>query len=174
MRSQLVHETTFNLGELIHNFNAIRLWEQPTAIFQQYQGLLPFATLSQTNAPEETLRQVARQIENIADKQLQSNVAASTAIISGIALSKEIIKRLLRSDIMKESVIYQEILHEGLAEGEARGLAKGKAEERNQIALNMLRSNISVDVVAQLTGLTAKQVQKLQNLSTKKSQKPKK
>ena len=60
----------------------IRLWEQPTAIFQQYQGLLPFATLSQTSAPEETLRQVARQIENIADKQLQSNVAASTAIIS--------------------------------------------------------------------------------------------
>ncbi|MEA5489523.1 hypothetical protein VB775_22160 [Pseudanabaena sp. CCNP1317] len=56
---------------------------------------------------------MARQIENIADKQLQSNVAASTAIISGIALSKEIIKRLLRSDIMKESVIYQEILHEG-------------------------------------------------------------
>ncbi len=102
------------------------------------------------------------------------NVAASTAKISGIALSKEIIKRLLRSDIMKESVIYQEILHEGLAEGEAKGLAKGKAEATNQIALNMLRSNISVDVVSQLTGLTAKQVQKLQKLSNKKSQKPKK
>ncbi|WP_271254911.1 hypothetical protein [Pseudanabaena sp. Chao 1811] len=78
---------------------------------------------------------------------------------------------------MKESVIYQEILHEGLAEGkarglaegEARGLAKGKAEERNQIALNMLRSNIAPEVVAQVTGLTAKQVQKLQKLSTKKS-----
>jgi len=83
---------------------------------------------------------------------------------------------------MKESVIYQEILHEGLAEGEARGLAKGeakglakgKAEATNQIALNMLRSNISVDVVAQLTGLTTKQVQKLQKLSNKKLQKPKK
>jgi predicted transposase YdaD len=91
---------------------------------------------------------------------------------------------------MKESVIYQEILLEGLAEGkakglaegkakglaegEAKGLAKGKAEERNQIALNMLRSNISVDVVAQLTGLTTKQVQKLQKLSNKKPQKTKK
>ena len=83
---------------------------------------------------------------------------------------------------MKESVIYQEILHEGLAEGEARGLAKGKAEglakgkaeERNQIAINMLLSNISVDIVTQLTGLTAKQVQKLQKLSNKKSQNLKK
>ena len=83
---------------------------------------------------------------------------------------------------MKESVIYQEILYEGLAEGKAKGLAeglaegkakglaKGKAEERNQIALNMLRSNIAVDVIAQVTGLTVKQVQKL---SAKKSQKPK-
>jgi predicted transposase/invertase (TIGR01784 family) len=71
---------------------------------------------------------------------------------------------------MKESVIYQEILHEGLAEGKARGLAEGKAkgltEATNQIAINMLRSNIAVDVVAQVTGLTVKQVQKL---SAKKS-----
>ena len=178
-QSVLVQETTFTIGRLNHEFNVIRLWKQPTEIFQQYQGLFPFAVLTKTLDPEETLRQVARQIENITDKQVQSNVAASTAIISGIALSKEIIKRLLRSDIMKESVIYQEILHEGLAEGEARGLAEGKAKglaegeakATNQIAINMLRSNISVDVVAQVTGLTVKQVQKL---STKKSQKPKK
>ena len=100
-QSPLVRETTFNIGSLNHQFEIIRLWEQPTAIFQKYQGLLPFATLSKTSDPEDTLRQVAKQIENIQDKQVQSNVAASTAIISGIALSKEIIKRLPRSDIMK-------------------------------------------------------------------------
>ena len=168
-QSPLVHETTFTLRELNHRFNVIRLWEQPTEIFQQYQGLLPFATLSQTNNPEETLRQVAKQIENIADKQVQRNVAASTAIISGIALSKEIIQRLLRSEIMKESVIYQEILLEGMAEGEAKGLAKAT----NQIAVNMLRSNISIDLVAQFTGLTLQQIEKLQKLAAKQAQMPK-
>jgi predicted transposase YdaD len=71
---------------------------------------------------------------------------------------------------MKESVIYQEILQEGKAEGEAKAA--------NQIALNMLRSNIALDVFAKLTGLTLKQVQKLQKLSIKqtkpaKSSKPK-
>jgi predicted transposase/invertase (TIGR01784 family) len=175
--SPLVYQTTFNLGGLSHQFNVIRLWEQPTEIFQQYQGLLPFATLSQTNNPEETLRQVAKQIEEITDKQVQSNVAASTAIISGIALNKEIIQRLLRSEIMKESVIYQEILLEGLTEGEARGIAKGEAKGEanasNKIALNMLRSNMSIELIAQFTGLTLKQVQKLQKLSVKKSQPPK-
>ena len=81
---------------------------------------------------------------------------------------------------MKESVIYQEILLEGeakgeakgLAKGEAKGLAKGEAKASNQIALNMLQSNISVDLVAQFTGLTLKQIQKLQLLQTKKSQTP--
>ncbi|WP_434687933.1 Rpn family recombination-promoting nuclease/putative transposase [Pseudanabaena minima] len=165
--SNLVYETTFNLGGLSHQFNVIRLWEQPTEIFQQYQGLLPFATLSQTDDPEETLRQVAKQIEQISDKQVQSNVAASTAIISGIALNKEIIQRLLRSEIMKESVIYQEILLEGEAKGIAKGEAKGKTEERNQIAINMIRSNISLELIAQFTGLTLKQVQKLQKISVK-------
>jgi predicted transposase/invertase (TIGR01784 family) len=167
--SPLVYQTTFSLGGLSHRFNVIRIWEQPTEIFQQYQGLLPFATLSQTDNPEETLRQVAKQIENIEDKQVQSNVAASTAIISGIALNKEIIQRLLRSEIMKESVIYQEIL----LEGEAKGLAKGEAHASNKIALNMLRSNIAMDLVAQFTGLTLKEVQKLQKLSAKKAQPPK-
>jgi predicted transposase YdaD len=139
-QSPLVYENTFNLRELNH----------------------------QTDSPAETLRQVARKIENITDKQVQSNVAASTAIISGIALSKEIIQRLLRSEIMKESVIYQEILLEGKAEG----LAEGKTKEREKIAMNMISSNISVDLVAQFTGLTPKQVQKLQLLQTKKPQSP--
>jgi predicted transposase YdaD len=89
---------------------------------------------------------------------------------------------------MEESVVYQEILREGLAKGKAEGLAKGKAEglakgkaeglakgkadgkveATNQIAINMLRSNMSPDLVAQLTGLTLKQIQKLQKISIKK------
>lgn len=169
-QSPLVYETKFELRKLIHNFDVVRMWEQSTEILQQYQGLLPFAALSNTNDPEETLKQVAKQIENIEDKQVQSNVASSTAIISGIALNKEIIQRLLRSEIMKESVIYQEILLEGKAEGKAEGLA----EAANQIALNMIRSNISMDSIVQFTGLTLKQVQKLQKNFTKESQVTKK
>jgi predicted transposase/invertase (TIGR01784 family) len=164
--SPLVFETEFNLGELIHKFNVIRLWEQPTEILQQYQGLLPFAPLSQTDNPEETLKDVAKQIDNIKDKQVQSNLAAATAIISGLALDKQVIQRLLRSETMKESVIYQEILLEGEAKGKAEGLAegevKGMTKERTQIALNMLHSGISLDLIAQFTGLSLEQIQKLQ------------
>jgi predicted transposase/invertase (TIGR01784 family) len=169
--SPLAHQTSFRSKQLNHEFNVIRLWEQPTEIFQQYLGLLPLAVLSKTNNPEATLRDVARQIENIADKRLQSSVAASTAIISGIALDKSIIQRLLRSEIMKESVIYQDILLEGKTQGQAIGMAEGKAEGKaettRQLTLNMLRSGIAVDLITQITGLTLKQVQKLEKTAAK-------
>jgi predicted transposase/invertase (TIGR01784 family) len=172
-KSPLAYQTSFKSKQLNHEFNVIRLWEQPTEIFQQYLGLLPLAVLTKTSDPEETLRDVAVQINNIANKQVQRNVAASTAIISGIALDKAIIQRLLRSEIMKESVIYQDILMEGEAKGKAEGKAEGRAETARQIALNMLLSNVSTDLVAKFTGLTIKQVQKLQKISTKQPKMPK-
>jgi predicted transposase YdaD len=74
--------------------------------------LLPFATLSQTEDKTRTLQQVAEAIEQINDTRIQSNIAASTAILTGLVLNKELIKRLLRSDAMRESVIYQDIQQE--------------------------------------------------------------
>jgi len=169
-KSSLVFTTEFNLGDLVHKFRVIRLWEESTEILQQYSGLLPFTVLSKTSNPEETLKQVVKKIDSIKDRQVQSNIAAATAIISGLALDKQIIQRLLRSEIMKESPIYQEILLEGKVEGKAEGRAEGKAEgilegevrAANQIALNMLRSGIDVDVITKLTGLSVEQIQRLQ------------
>jgi predicted transposase YdaD len=48
-----------------------------------------------------------------------------------------------------------------------------EAKASNKIAQNMLRSNVSLELVAQFTGLTLKPVQKLQKLSAKKAQPPK-
>lgn len=175
--SPLAQQDTFSCDRVNHSFSVIRLWEQPTATFKEYQGLLPFAPLSQTDNPEEILRQVAQEIDNIKDKRIQSNISTATYIISGLALEKEIIHRLLRREIMKESVTYQEILLEGKAEGKAIGVAEGKAEGKaegeaigevkgmtkatNQIALNMLHSGISIELISQMTGLSLEQIQKL-------------
>jgi len=176
--STLAFQTSFNAKQLNHNFNVIRLWEQPTEIFQKYQGLLPLAVLTQTDDATATLRTIKQIIDSIEDEKIKANIAAATAIISGLALDKEVIQRLLRSEIMKESVIYQEILMEGLAEGKAQGLAQGKAQglaeglveglaegevkAANQIALNMIHSGFDLDLISQMTGLTTAQIQKLE------------
>ena len=60
--SELVQQTTFTLEETSHRLEVIRLWEQPTSVFLEHPGLLPFAVLSQTNNRTATLQQVAQEI----------------------------------------------------------------------------------------------------------------
>lgn len=47
--SEMVKQTTFIANRLRHEFEVVRLWEQPTEIFFQRPGLLPYAALSQTS-----------------------------------------------------------------------------------------------------------------------------
>lgn len=151
---KLVKQTKFTLENTVHRFNVIRLWEQPTNLFMSTPGLLPFAVLSDTNAKETTLQAVAAQIDNITDRRTQNNITASAAILAGLTLKEDVIQRILRRDIMRESVIYQSILEEGLEQGLEQAARK--------IAANMLSKGVPVESVIEFTGLTLEQVQQLQ------------
>ncbi|MFM6790973.1 MAG: Rpn family recombination-promoting nuclease/putative transposase, partial [Microcystis panniformis] len=164
--SPLVQENTFRLGETFHSFQVIRLWEENTPQFFHHPGLLPFAILSNTDDPEQVLSQVSRSLETIPEKQVQSNLAAATSILAGLVLNRETIKKILRSEIMRESVIYQDILEEGeekgLQKGRQEGLQAGKDEKARQIALKMLSAGFSIPEIAQFTDLSPDAIEELQ------------
>lgn len=148
--SPLITKNDFRLEKTYHEFEVIRLWEQPTERFLTVPGLLPFAVLSQTKDLTMVLTQVAQAVEAITDQRLQSNIAAASAVLAGILLQKDVISRILRSEIMRESVIYQAILQEG------------KAEITRKVAVNLLRIGMSLDQIAQVSELSLEQVQALQ------------
>ena len=125
--SDLVYQNSFTIPRTRHKYRVIRLWEQPFKNFLTVPGLLPFAALSKTSDREATLRQVAARLDNIQQNSIQNNVRASTAILAGLILEKDLVKQILRSDIMKESVIYQDILQEGLQLGLQQGLQQQQA-----------------------------------------------
>ncbi|WP_449419644.1 Rpn family recombination-promoting nuclease/putative transposase [Phormidium nigroviride] len=156
--SDLVRQNAFILTRTRHEFDVIRLWEQPSEIFLSSLGLLPFAVLSRTENPVGVLTQVASAIAEIPDRRIQSNLMASAGILAGLVLEKDVITRLLRGDIMRESVIYQDILQEGRQEGRQEGMQLAKEE----LARNLLRENISIEQVVRLTGLSLEIVQSLQ------------
>ncbi|MGF1481224.1 MAG: hypothetical protein ACFB4I_17360 [Cyanophyceae cyanobacterium] len=52
-RSPLIYQNRFEITSLQHEYQVIRLWEQPTELFLQAPGLLPFAVLTQTENREE-------------------------------------------------------------------------------------------------------------------------
>lgn len=164
--SELVQQNTFELTELRHRFNVIRLWEESPEPFLNKPGLFPFAVLTQTENPINVLTQVAEQINQISNRKTQSDLAASTAILAGLSLNQRDIRRILRSEIMRESVIYQEILAEGEQIGERRGEQigeqRGEQQATEKIALNLLQAGMEIEQVAQMTELTIEQIQALQ------------
>ncbi len=156
--SELVYQDTFSLEKTTHQFNVIRLWEQPTELFFSSQGLLPFAVLSQTENKLDTLENVANQLQKINNGRVQANLSASTAILSGLVLEEKDIQRILRSDIMKESTMYQAILREGKEEGMQEGIKEGV----EKVARNMIENGLNIELISQLTGLSFEQIQQLQ------------
>jgi predicted transposase/invertase (TIGR01784 family) len=158
--SELVYQTTFEIPGTRHEFEVIRLWEQPTQPFLESTGLLPLAVLTQTSDAAQTLRQVAARVEAIPELRVQSNVAASAGILAGLLLERDFINQVLRRDIMQESVIYQEWREEFLQEGEQMGALK---EGQLLILRQLMRriGEVAPEIRAQIQGLSLAQLESL-------------
>lgn len=152
--SELVYETAYVIERTRHEFDVIRLWEQPASLFLQYPGLLPFAVLGQSGNPAETLRQAAQILDQIEDSATQANLMAASAILAGLRLEQDVIYSLVRRDIMQESVIYRSIQEEAEA--------RAKARQRREIAFNLLQGGVDINLIASSTGLLIEEVQQLQ------------
>ncbi len=148
--SERVYQTSFEMENTRHEFEVVRIWEQPASLFLEYPGLIPFAALGQSADAEETLRQAAQQIERIADSEAQANLIAASGILAGLKLEDEIVYQILRRDIMQESTVYRSI------ERDAR------KEEKRVIALNLLRGGVDITLIASSTELSIEEVQQLQ------------
>jgi predicted transposase/invertase (TIGR01784 family) len=158
--SELVEQTAFALSKTRHEFEVIKLWEIPPEELREGLGLLPLVVLGKTEDREETLKRVAEKIDLIENRQEKSNIAAATAILAGLVLNKEVIQKLLREDIMKESVIYQDIL----AQGEVKGKAEGRQEEAASLILRQLNrrcGEIHSALSQQVQSLSVEQLEQL-------------
>jgi predicted transposase YdaD len=132
----------------------IRLWEQPTDVFLQLPGLLPLAALTQAQDRAEVLRQVSDLASQIPDEIQRNNIIGSTAILAGLVLEKDLVERILRRDIVKESTVYQSLREEILE------------EKTRQIALKMVQRGMPLEAIADITDLSIAQIQQLQATGT--------
>lgn len=122
----------------IHQYRVIRLWEQDPTLFLNNPALLPFAPLTNSNSLENLLAQVAQKVNQIEDREQRQNIASCTGVLAGLRFEENLIRSLLREDIMKESVFYQSILREGREEGIKEGIKEGSIEEAKKLVLRQL------------------------------------
>ncbi|MEA5490310.1 MULTISPECIES: Rpn family recombination-promoting nuclease/putative transposase [Pseudanabaena] len=130
--SDVVFQQEFQDDSTYHRFEVIRLWEQPVTKFLEFTGMLPFAILVNEGDKEQLLQDIAQKIDEIPEQKTRQIVGAATYVLAGLVLDKNIIKQILRRDIMRESVTYQEILEEGRLEGEVKGRKEGEVKGRKE------------------------------------------
>jgi predicted transposase YdaD len=89
---------------------------------------LPLATLTKTDSPQALLAQVAEKVDRISEREQRQNIAGCAEILAGLRFEKDLIRQFFREEIMRESVIYQDILQQGLQQGRQEGRQEGKQE----------------------------------------------
>jgi predicted transposase/invertase (TIGR01784 family) len=116
------------VGNTRHQYHTIRLWEQDPAIFLSNPVLLPFATLARSDTPQQLLEQVGSEVAKIEEENLRINIATATQILAGLRFDhRDLIHLLLGEEMMRESVIYQQIIREGIQIGKQKGRQEGEA-----------------------------------------------
>ena len=77
-------------------------------------------------------------------------------------LSREEIEAMFALSDIKNTRVYKDALREVELKGLHRGLRKGLLKGRQEIALNLLKTGMDIEQVAQVTGLKVEQVRQLQ------------
>jgi predicted transposase/invertase (TIGR01784 family) len=154
-----VIETSFNFETTSHQYRVIRMWEQNPELFLNDEALLPLAPLAATSQPQSLLQQVAERIEGI-EAQKRPEILTYTKILAGLKYRKDLIQQLFKGGVMRESVIYQDILAEGRREGEQRGRQEG---ERSLIQRQLTRrvGELSQDILERIEILSLEQLENL-------------
>jgi predicted transposase YdaD len=137
-----VDETT------MHTCSVIKLWEVEPRELLRYEGLLPLATLCRAESGEQLLSTVAAQAKRIKSRERRREVLNASRIFAGLRYDKDLVNRILRgSDMLEESVIYQDILQ--------RGELRGLQHERNLVLRQLTR------ILGKVSSRSRKQIEQL-------------
>ncbi|MDG2990461.1 Rpn family recombination-promoting nuclease/putative transposase [Candidatus Synechococcus calcipolaris G9] len=161
LRRTKVHvPNVFELPSTIHRYRVIKLWEEDPNQFFRIPPLLPFAVLGKTENEAALLQSVADKIGEIESVQSRQDLSNVVQLLAGLQYSKELIKSIFREGMMRESVIYQDILQEGRQEGRQ----EGQREEACTLILRLLTRRVGPTPDAFVTQINALSLEQLESL----------
>jgi predicted transposase/invertase (TIGR01784 family) len=139
-----VIETAFTVENTRHEYRVICMWEESPEQFLNDEALLPLAPLAATTQPQTLLQQVVERVNQVQPEK-RPEISAYTQILAGLKYKKDLIRNLFREGLMRESVIYQEILAEGEQIGEQRGRQQGEQRGRQQGERSLILRQLTTD-----------------------------
>jgi len=107
-------------------------------------------------------------VEGLKQQNLDADIIdlVETVLVSKFKkLSREEIEAMFALSDLKNTRVYKDAVQEGLQKGLHRalhkGVRKGLQKGRQEIAVNLLKTGMNVEQVAQVTGLTVEKVRQL-------------
>jgi predicted transposase/invertase (TIGR01784 family) len=152
-------ESAFVMGTTRHEYRVVKLWEQDPALFLNDPALLPLATLA-AGESKGLLERTAAQVSKIELESQRKEISAYAQLMAGLRFNKKLIYQVFREGMMRESVIYQDILQEG----EQKGRQEGRQEGELALILRQLTrrvGTITPEVEAQVRRLSLTQLDNL-------------
>jgi hypothetical protein len=128
------------------------------------RGLKKFLQAVDRNLPLQLLAQVSQRVDMIEAPGQRQEAAVCSRLLTGLRFNKQLIQQFFREGIMRESVIYQDILREVLQQGLERGLEQGKQQEGVALVLRQLTHHIGAlasEVKERIRGLSIAQLEEL-------------
>src|SRR5581483_9908965 len=102
----------------LHEFDVIEVWQQDPAPLLKHEGLLPLATLCHTESGEKLLTEVAARIRRIKSRARRREALNWSRVLAGLRYDRRLIYQTLKeSDMLEESVVYQDIFQKGRQQG---------------------------------------------------------
>ncbi|MEH2464174.1 Rpn family recombination-promoting nuclease/putative transposase [Nostoc sp.] len=157
--SETVIETAFSVETTHHEYRVISMCEENPEPFLNDPALLPLAPLAATTQPQALLQQVVVKVNQLEPRQ-RPEISAYTQILAGLKYNQDLIRQLFREGMMRESVIYQEIL----AEGEQRGREEGRKAEGQLLILRLLTRRVGELPQEVLDRIETLSLEQLENL----------
>jgi predicted transposase YdaD len=144
-----------------HRYTVVKLWEQDPTELLQHEGLLPLATLCRAESGEKLLQAVATQINRIPSLEQRRETLNWSRVLAGLRYDTGVVYQILKeSDMLEESVVYQDILRKG----EQRGVQRGAEQEARKVATRQLErrfGKLSHTVQQKLERLVVEQLEAL-------------
>ena len=137
----------------VHGYDVVLVWKQNPARLLKYEGLLPLATLCHAESPEKLLGDVAARIDRIKSRDRRREALNWSRVLAGLRYDKSLIYQILKeSDMLEESVVYQDILRKGLEQGERRMALRLLEQQLGKLS-RTVRAQIERLVTEQLEAL---------------------
>ncbi len=148
-----------------HSYDVVKMWEQDPTEFLKHEGLLPLATLCRADSNETLLQEVATGIAQIKSRERRGEALNWARMLAGLRYNKSLIGKILKeTDMLEESVIYQDILRKGRKQGKQSGLQEGLQRGGLTIIQQQLERRfvkLSPAVLRQIERLTVTQLEEL-------------